>query len=70
MDCDLFVADWGSGILHPQSTQEEQVDTDRATVLTCDAGLERCRDVEVHKMSGVIFGGRGKAKRFLDIKAK
>lgn len=37
----LFVTDQGRRFVQRQSTQEEQVGTDRATALCCDVGIER-----------------------------
>lgn len=48
--CSLFAANKGSKFIQPQLTQEEQMDTDRATALYCDVGIERYRDVEAGKM--------------------
>jgi len=42
----LCVSDQGSRFVQRQSTQEEQMGTDRATALCCYVGIERYRDVE------------------------
>lgn len=46
----LFVTEQGRRFVPRQSTQEEQMGTDRATAVCCDVGIERYRDVEGGKM--------------------